>query len=257
MYNKELNTARQAVKEAGKCLMRRFNKTNQISRKGVIDLVTEADLQSEKIILEIIRESFPDDSILAEETGKHGSIKERAWIIDPLDGTTNFAHGFPFFAVSIGFQAEGEIILGIVYSPSLKERFEAVKDRGSTLNGNHIKVSENRDLNSSLLATGFPYSIREDSEQVIGLLEKILIRAQGVRRAGAAAIDLCYVAAGRLDGFWEQGLKPWDTAAGSLIVREAGGKVSDYQGEPYNPFQENIAASNPFIFDELINAIND
>lgn len=257
MYDKQVNIARLAAEEAGKCLIRRFGKTNQISKKGEIDLVTEADLQSEKRILDIIGGSFPDDSILAEETGKQENIKEHTWIIDPLDGTTNFAHGFPFFAVSIALQVKGEIVLGIVYNPCLKEHFEAVKGQGSSLNGKAIKVSENRELDSSLLATGFPYSIREDSEQVIGLLKKILVKAQGVRRAGAAAIDMCYVAAGRLDGFWEQGLKPWDTAAGSLIVQEAGGKISDYSGEPYNPFQNNIVASNPLIFDELVKAIKD
>ena len=257
MYNRELNIARQAAEEAGKCLIRQFGKTHQISKKGEIDLVTEADLQSEQTILEIIESSFPDDSILAEETGKQSNMKERTWIIDPLDGTTNFAHGFPFFAVSIALLVEGEIVLGVVYNPCLKEHFEAVRGHGSSLNDKIITVSENRELNNSLMATGFPYNIREDTEQVLSFLKKILIRAQGVRRAGAAAIDLCYVAAGRLDGFWEQGLKPWDTAAGSLIIQESGGIVSDFKGKPYNPFQKNIAASNPHIYHELIQALAD
>jgi myo-inositol-1(or 4)-monophosphatase len=256
MYTKELTIARQAAQEAGKCLMNLLGNIHQVTKKGEIDLVTEADVRSEKAIIEVITGNFPDDSILAEETGKQENIRERTWIIDPLDGTTNFAHGFPFFAVSIGLQVEGEIVLGIVYNPCMKEHFEAVIGEGATLNREPIRVSEIRELDSSLLATGFPYSIREDSDTVIGLLKKIVVKAQGVRRAGAAAVDLCYVAAGRLDGFWEQGLKPWDTAAGSLIVREAGGKISDYNGNPYNPFQKNILASNPYIFDELASAIN-
>lgn len=255
MYTKELNTAIQAAEEAGRCLMNLFGNIRQVNKKGEIDLVTEADLLAEKTILETITGNFPDDSILAEETGTHENRSDRTWIIDPLDGTTNFAHGFPFFAVSIGLQVKDEMVLGIVYNPCMKEHFEAVKGEGATLNGKPVKVSEKKDLNSSLLATGFPYSIREDSGQVIGLLKRIIVKAQGIRRAGAAAIDLCYVAAGRLDGFWEQGLKPWDTAAGSLIVQEAGGKLSDYDGNPYSPFQENIVASNPYIFGELVGAI--
>lgn len=252
MWDKELIVARQAARESGKILNDLLGKVVCINKKGEIDLVTEADLQSERIILDIIGTNFPEDSILAEEAGRHEHLSERLWIIDPLDGTTNFAHSFPFFAVSIALQVEGEVVLGLVFNPRLNEQFEARKGEGAFLNNNPIKVSGSRSLKESLLATGFPYYIYKDPKRVMGLLTKMITLVQGVRRPGSAAIDLCYVASGRLDGFWEEGLKPWDTAAGSLIVEEAGGKVSDYRGVPYTPFQKNIVASNPYIHKKML-----
>jgi len=208
MWEKELDVARQAANNAGKILNSLFGRVDRISKKGEIDLVTEADLQSEEIILDIISYNFPQDSILTEEAGKYDHLPERIWIIDPLDGTTNFAHGFPVFAVSIALEIEKELVLGLIFNPYLGEHFEAVKGEGASLNGSPIKVSSIGELRESLMATGFPYTIYEDPQGVMELLQKMIVLVQGVRRPGSAAIDLCYVAAGRLDGFWEEGLNP-------------------------------------------------
>ncbi|MBN1625753.1 MAG: inositol monophosphatase [Deltaproteobacteria bacterium] len=256
MWEKESTVTNQAVKEAGEVLTGLFGNLKGINKKGEIDLVTEADISSEKAILEIIRENFPDDGILSEESGEIDNNSERLWMIDPLDGTTNYAHSFPFFAVSIALQVKGKTVLGHVFNPVLNEHFEAVKDQGAFLNGRPIKVSQTQTLKESLLATGFPYTIYRDHEGVIDLFTRMIVGAQGVRRPGAAAIDLCYVASGRFDGFWEQGLNPWDTAAGSLVVQEAGGLLSDYNGNAYSPFQKTIVAANPHIFKEMLRVLN-
>jgi myo-inositol-1(or 4)-monophosphatase len=256
MWDKEMEVARHASREAGKILTPRFGRVNHIARKGKIDLVTEADLETETLIVDIIRSHFPHDGILAEEGGEYGLDKARVWLIDPLDGTTNFAHGFPFFAVSIALQVGGECILGIVSNPYLDEHFEAVKGSGAFLNQKSIRVSHAKDIQDSLLAVGFPYTIRENPQRVMDHLKSMAIRAQGIRRLGSAAIDLAYVAAGRLDGFWEEGLKPWDTAAGIVIVKEAGGMVSNYQGKPYSPFMDTIVASNSRIHETMLLALN-
>jgi myo-inositol-1(or 4)-monophosphatase len=255
MWEQETRVAEKAAKRAGKILEERFGKVKEIARKGEIDLVTEADLMSERAILGIIGDSFPKDAILAEESGEYGQNPDRLWIIDPLDGTTNFAHSFPFYAISIAFQAHGELVLGLVYNPCLNEYFEARKGEGAFLNKKTIRVSQSKTLRESLLATGFPYSVYREPDGVMALLKKMIVFAQGIRRPGAAAIDMCYVASGRLDGFWEEGLKAWDTAAGSLIVAEAGGKVSDYRGEPYSPFQKSIVAANPFIHRKMLDVL--
>jgi myo-inositol-1(or 4)-monophosphatase len=251
MWKKELSVAREAARRAGKILNRTLGQVNHVVKKGDIDLVTEADLESEKAILDIIGRNFPQDSILSEEAGKHDKVLSRTWIVDPLDGTTNFAHGFPFFAISIALEIEKEIVLGIVFNPYVDELFEAVKGMGAYLNNKPIKVSKAASLGESLLATGFPYNIHEEPKLVMDLLEKMVVKARGVRRPGSAAIDLCYVAAGIFDGFWEQGLKPWDTAAGTIIVKEAGGKVSTYEGTPYDPYKKTIVAANPSIHDAM------
>jgi len=252
MWKKELNTAREAATSAGIILSRLFGQVRQITKKSDIDLVTEADVQSEKKVIEIIRKTFPQDNILAEEAGKHAYSSNRTWIIDPLDGTTNFVHGFPFFAVSIGLEVGEESVVGVVFNPFMNELFEATKGAGAFLNGTPIRVSQTWDLKESLLATGFPYDIHERADDVMGRLKKMIITAQGVRRPGSAALDMCYVAAGRLDGFWEQGLHPWDTAAGIVIVEEAGGKLSTYQGTPYTPYHKSIVAANPFIHAAMV-----
>lgn len=255
MLNKELETARHAARAAGKILKNSFGRVNNIIKKGTIDLVTEADLEAEKIILETIQGNFPADSILSEEAGQQQRNSGRTWLVDPLDGTTNFAHGFPFFAVSIALEIEREIVLGIVYNPQMGEFYEGVRGEGSRLNNKPIKVSKAPNLNESLVGTGFPYYIHERPEEVIKFFSKMIVRAQGIRRPGSAAMDLCYVAAGRLDGFWEQGLNPWDTAAGIVIVEEAGGKVTTFQGEPYSPFHKTIVAANPPVHAEMIKVL--
>ena len=255
LWEKELGVAGQAARESGKILNDLFGKITKIGKKGEIDLVTEADLLSEDIIVEIIGRNFPQDNILTEESGELNRSSERLWIVDPLDGTTNFAHSFPFFAVSIALQVDNEIVLGVVYNPFMEEYFEAVKGEGAFLNKTPIKVSQVKDLKESLIATGFPYSVYKEHGSIIELFKRMIVLVQGVRRPGSASIDLCYVASGRLDGFWEEGLQPWDTAAGSLIVREAGGIVSNYDGEGYSPFQKNIVASNPHIHQKMLEVL--
>jgi myo-inositol-1(or 4)-monophosphatase len=252
VWEKELGVAGQAASESGMILNDLFGKITKIGKKGEIDLVTEADLLSENIIVEIIGRNFPQDNILTEESGELGRNSERLWIVDPLDGTTNFAHSFPFFAVSIALQVDNEIVLGVVYNPLMDEYFEAVKGEGAFLNKTPIKVSQAKDLKESLVATGFPYSVYKEPGSIIELLKRMIVLVQGVRRPGSASIDLCYVASGRLDGFWEEGLQPWDTAAGSLIVMEAGGMVSNYEGEKYSPFQKSIVAANPYIHQKML-----
>lgn len=255
MWKKEFEIATQAAEAAGKIISRMFGQVNHITKKGDIDLVTEADLEAEKTILKIIRRKFPQDNILSEEAGIHDKGSDRTWLVDPLDGTTNFAHGFPFFAVSIALEIEGQIVFGIVCNPVMNEYFEAVKGTGAYLNKNQIRVSKTLNLNDSLLGTGFPYNIHENPPRVLELFEKMVFIAQGIRRPGSAALDLCYVAAGRLDGFWEQGLNPWDTAAGSVIVEEAGGKVTTFEGALYSPYVKSIVAANPFIYDAMTEVI--
>lgn len=255
MWEKEVGVARQAAKESGKILNDLFGETISIEKKGEIDLVTEADILSEKAVMETINKSFPRDAILTEESGEHGRKSDRLWIIDPLDGTTNFAHSFPFFAVSIGLRVRDEMVLGVVYNPFMNEYFEARRGEGAFLNKKPIKVSKAEDLKDSLMGTGFPYNVYKDPARIMGLLQNMIVRVQGVRRPGAASVDLCYVASGRLDGFWEEGLQPWDTAAGSLIVREAGGIVSDFGGEGYSPFQKSIVAANPHIHPKMLDIL--
>jgi len=256
MWEKELQLASAAAREAGKILKKRFGGAMNVRKKGAIDLVTDADLQAEKAIIQLIRAHFPSDQILAEESGSQGKSPDRTWLIDPLDGTTNFAHGFPFFAVSIALEIAGEIALGIVYNPHLEEYFEAIRGSGALLNGRPITVSNTTEIGESLLATGFPYDIQDNEGGVLELFGRVIRKAQGVRRPGSAALDLCYVACGRLDGFWEKGLNPWDTAAGSIIVREAGGMLATYSGTDYTPYEKTVVAANPGLLEEMLRVIN-
>ncbi|MFH1489455.1 MAG: inositol monophosphatase family protein [Pseudomonadota bacterium] len=244
MLRDEIAVARRAALEAGKVLSGLFGKIKQITKKGVIDLVTEADVQAEKAVLDILKHHFPEDGILTEEAGAHQKNAERVWIIDPLDGTTNFAHTYPVYAVSIALEINGETVLGVVHDPSRQESFEAVRGAGAFLNRRPITVSQMKEPRDALLATGFPYYMHQRPQRVFVLFEKMLPLVQGVRRGGSAALDLCYIAAGRLDGMWEEGLKPWDTAAGSVIVEEAGGRLTDYEGRDYTPRLDTIVASN-------------
>ena len=255
MWDKELDVARHAARQAGKILKDLFGRVNHVTKKGKTDLVTEADFEAEKIIMGLILQSFPQDGIIAEEAGEHSRNASRIWFIDPLDGTVNFAHAFPFFAVSIGLHVNGEAVLGLVFNPYMDEFFEAVKGSGAFLNGKPIHVSSTSDLVDSLLAVGFPYTLHQNPHRVMDHLKKMAVRAQAIRRLGSAALDLCYVAAGKLDGYWEEGLKPWDTAGGMMIVREAGGIVTDYYGNPFSPDKETIVASNPFIHGAMLDVL--
>ncbi len=257
MWKRELDEAAKAAKEAGAFLRATYGKLIRVDKKGRIDLVSEADIESERIILGLLRGSFPEDSILTEETGLSGPESRRTWMVDPLDGTVNYVHGFPFFAVSIALREGEDTVLGVVYDPFSNEFFEAVKGMGALLNKEPIRVSSTFELNEALLGTGFPYAIRERFKPVMKRFEKMVYNAQGVRRPGSAALDLCYVAAGRLDGFWEEGLKPWDTAAGTLIVTEAKGMISCFDGSRYTPYSANLVAANPLIFQSMINLISE
>ncbi|NDY42170.1 inositol monophosphatase [Dissulfurirhabdus thermomarina] len=241
-----LDAAREAARRAGRLLMEYYGRPLEVRHKGTIDLVTEADLASERVLLADLRERFPGHGILSEEdAGAAGAPPEGpTWIVDPLDGTTNFAHGYPWFAVSVAFMDGGRVQAGAVYHPVLDECLWAGRGRGAWLNDAPVRVSAAADLGEALLATGFPYDVQERPAPVLEALGAVLVRAQGIRRAGSAALDLAGVACGRLDGFWEIKLKPWDTAAGALLVEEAGGRVSTFDGGPWSPFTPEIAASN-------------
>ncbi len=256
-YKGILETAVSAALKAGQILRSLYDNPHTIEFKGEIDLVTEADIASEEAILSILEKKSPGISILAEESAGKGESSGQGpmWIIDPLDGTTNFAHGFPWFCVSIALWQNGASEAGVIYAPLQDELFYGVKGAGAFMNADQIRVSSTRVLDRSLLATGFPYDVREKPDEVISALKDMIVKAQGVRRAGAAALDLAYVSAGRLDGFWEIKLKPWDTAAGSLLVEEAGGRVTDFGNSAYSPFLKEIVASNFRIHDEMISIL--
>lgn len=250
--------ARQAALKAGALLRRNFAQPHKITLKGRHDPVTESDLQSQEIIVQTLLQVFPNHHILAEEQGAPNSAKssqDNCWIIDPLDGTVNFAHGFPMFAVSIAFQQQGAVLYGVVYDPMREELFEAARGRGAWLNRQPIRVSTVRELDQALVATGFPYNVNERLENTISRFKKLVALAEGVRRPGSAALDLSCLAAGRFDGFWEEGLKPWDTAAAVLIVEEAGGRVSNFGGGPFDLASDNVAASNGLLHRQLLQAL--
>lgn len=240
-----------ATYEGAKILRKYFGKLTGINKKGAIDLVTEADLESEKAIINVIRKAFPKHSILAEESGLNQANAENKWIIDPLDGTTNFAHELGLFAVSIAFSHMDEIYLGFVLNPVSGELFTAEKGKGAKLNGFPISVSSTPKVSESLLVTGFPYNHPEIIDAIMFRFSQCIIASQGVRRLGSAALDLCFVACGRFDGFWEQNLKSWDTAAGTLIAEEAGACVTDFMGNPYDINQKEILATNNKIHHEM------
>jgi myo-inositol-1(or 4)-monophosphatase len=223
-----------------------------IRKKGAIDLVTEADTASERVILETILSVFPDHSVFAEESGRTAGDDQCQWIIDPLDGTTNFAHGLDLYSVSIAFALAGEVVMGLVFTPARGELFAAVKGDGATLNDQAIGVSRVVGLSDSLLVTGFPYNAKDMIPSLMGRFSRCLVASQGVRRLGSAALDLCYVACGRFEGFWEENLKPWDTAAGALIAMEAGGAVTDFSGGLFSCDMKEIVATNGGIHQELL-----
>jgi len=245
----------EAAREAGEYSLKRLGSLIEIAHKTSFnDLVTDVDRKCEEIIISRIRKEFPSHSILAEESGEDITGSTFKWVIDPLDGTVNYAHGFPVFCVSIGIISEGSAKTGVVYDPSRDELFTAEQGKGAFLNGRRINVSEREAVRDSLIATGFAYDISGKAAN-IDHFKRMLHKAQALRRAGSAAIDLCYVACGRFDGFWELGLCPWDTAAGQLIVREAGGTVTTLKGEPFDIYKKEIVASNGSVHKEMLSLL--
>ncbi len=250
-----LRTAVDAARTAGAILKKNFGKVRKIYRKGRIDIVTEIDRRSEKTIISLIGKKFPGHNILAEESAAVDRQSRYTWIIDPLDGTTNYAHAYPFYAVSIALARDNEPCVGVVFHPEMGELFCAVKGCGAFLNGKKIHVSGVRRMDNALLVTGFPYDIVEDPDITFPLFERMCLRAQGMRRDGSAALNLCYVACGRFDGFWEAKLKPWDTAAGALVAREAGASLTDYAGNPYSCFTPELLAGNRRIHADMLSIV--
>ncbi len=245
--------AEEAAQAAGSLIRDSWQQVKQIHYKSSIDLVTTIDHQSEERIVSILHKRFPTHSILAEEeTNIEGQKGEYRWIIDPVDGTTNFAHAYPHFCISIALEFAGEIILGLVYDPIKEETYRAIKGQGAFLNGARIHTTEEAELGKALLATGFPYDRRQKVDFYISFFKDFMLSCQGIRRNGSAALDLCYVACGRMEGFWEFGLHPWDTAAGCLMVKEAGGTMSDFSGNNFSIWQKEVLASNGRIHDAML-----
>lgn len=256
-YMTILNTAKDAALTAGKFLKESFNQQLEIEYKGEINLVTEKDRESQEMIYKLVKDRFPDHSILGEEDLSVEKDKDHLWLIDPIDGTTNFAQSIPMFCVSIAFMEKGSPRVGVVYLPMLDEMFHAVRGSGAFLNNKQIHVSKKTELGKSLLATGFPYDRRESKINNVNHFNKFILRSLCIRRMGSAAIDLCYTAAGRFDGFWELKLFPWDSAAGLLIVEEAGGKVTDFSGNSFNPFLKECLATNGLIHSQMLQTLNE
>jgi myo-inositol-1(or 4)-monophosphatase len=247
----------EAAKAGAAEILRFFNSDFIISHKeGINNLVTEADHASEKAILNVIKSQFPDHYILAEEAGEIIQDSSYKWIIDPIDGTVNFAHGIPLNCVSIGIEHNGEIIMGAVYNPHLSEFFFAEKEKGAALNDKPIYVSKETEVIKACLVTGFPYTYINMPDGPLEIFERFIRKGVPVRRLGSAAIDLCWVACGRFDGFYEHKLEAWDSAAGYLIVEEAGGKVTDFTGKKFSPYQHRILATNGRIHDDMLAVIN-
>jgi myo-inositol-1(or 4)-monophosphatase len=250
-----LDTAVFAARQAGDYLKARLGRKLQIEKKGDINLVTDVDRESEAMIRRIIAERYPDHRFKAEEGTEAGGDSEYIWLVDPLDGTTNFAHGFPFFCVSIALVKSNDIIAGCIHDPVIDECFTTEKGRGAFLNGKEISVSETQSLDDAFLATGFPYDIRETDDTNLPQFAEFAVTARAIRRAGSAALDLAYVACGRFDGYWEMKLNPWDIAAGILMVEEAGGMVTDWAGRPYDLSRGIVLASNGRIHGQMIETL--
>jgi myo-inositol-1(or 4)-monophosphatase len=251
-----MEVAIKAALEAGGVLRRSLGRVREIAYKGENNLVTEVDRLSENTVIGIIKASFPSHGIFAEERGKSSSESDFLWIIDPLDGTTNYAHTYPVFSVSIALQIKGTLVLGVVYDPLREELFSAELGSGAYLNERSIKVSAVRTVKESLLCTGFTHENEWMVEENLIHFANFIKRAQAVRRDGSAALDLCYVACGRYDGFWELGLNPWDTAAGSLILKEAGGKITDFNGREFSIYSEELLATNGIIHKEMLDVLS-
>lgn len=253
-----LATAVEIVLRAGEIQMSRRESGFQIDKKGTIDLVTEVDLECEKMCRAVLAERFPHHDILAEELssgpGQPRTSRYR-WVFDPLDGTTNYAHGLPVFCASLALEIDGRVEVGAIYDPTRKELFTGERGQGAFVNGTRLRVSETRGLLDALLVTGFPYDVHEKLVPLLAMFGAFLGEARAVRRLGSAALDLCYVAAGRFDGFWEKTLKPWDVAAGALIVEEAGGRITGMDGSPFDPAAAHLVASNGQIHGAMLGVI--
>lgn len=243
------------ARKSGLLLKDKFNHTHEIEYKGDINIVTEADKMSESLIIESIRREYPRHGILSEESPSISGTEKLRWIIDPLDGTTNYAHGYPVFCVSIALEKEDQVILGVIYDPMRDDMFVAVHNEGVFLNERKMTASSEENISRSLLATGFPYDIRDSKENNLSYFNSMALSVQAIRRAGAAALDLAYLAAGRFDGFWELKLKPWDTSAGCLMVEEAGGKVTDLFGKTWNITSPHLLASNGLIHQQMMDIL--
>jgi myo-inositol-1(or 4)-monophosphatase len=253
-----LATAIEAVLRAGDVQMAHFGQAMRVEKKGAIDLVTEIDIEVERAFRAMIAERFPDHHVLGEEFGSaedQARVPRFCWVFDPVDGTTNYAHGLPIFCSSLALEVDGEPVVAAVYDPNRKELFTAERGRGAWLNGQPLRVSAAASLIDSLLVTGFHYDVQKDPGDVIALFGAFIARARAVRRLGSAALDLCYVAAGRFDGFWEKKLQPWDVAGGALIVSEAGGRVTGMTGSPYSSRGGSVLATNSHIHEEMLEII--
>jgi myo-inositol-1(or 4)-monophosphatase len=252
-----LATAVEAVVRAGDMQMARFGAGVRVDKKGAIDLVTEVDVAVERMFRALIAERFPDHDVLAEELDAGATLEaSHRWVFDPLDGTTNYAHDLPIFCASLALAIDGEAVVAAVYDPNRRELFTAERGGGARLNGAAIGVTRTAALLDAMLVTGFPYDVHEALGEVMDLFGRFVGRARAVRRLGSAAIDLCWVAAGRMDGFWEERLRPWDTMAGALIVAEAGGRVSDMAGGPWEPDGGQILASNGHLHEAMVEVIH-
>ena len=247
-----LQVAVAAAKEAGRIQKEHVGRITRVEYKGEIDPVTEVDRLCEKAVVGMIRDAFPSHDVLTEESPFKGNGAPWKWIVDPLDGTTNYLHGLPCFCVSVALEVKGEVAVGVVYDPMLDELFHAERGKGAFLNGNRISVSKKDNLDRSFLCTGFPYDVRERPDFYLGYFREFMIRSFALRRLGSAALDLCYLAAGRFDGFWELKLHAWDVAAAGLIVVEAGGVTTDFRGGPFSIYSGEILASNGLIHQEML-----
>lgn len=251
-----IKVAEDAARKAGAYIIEAMSGLRQVDYKGRVDMVTNVDRGSEAIILECIRRVYPEHAILAEETGDNQLCSDWRWVIDPIDGTTNFVHGYPFFCVSIAVQFRQQTVTAVVFDPVHDELFSALLGQGAFLNGEPLRVSQTTELSKALLATGFPYDLGDRWHRSMDYFKLFYYQTHGVRRDGAAALDLCYVAAGRFDGFWEYDLKPWDVAAGLLLVTEAGGKITDFKGNPSALGDGQLVASNGGLHDRMLEVID-
>ena len=245
------------IRQAGTVLMEGYGNVRHLQQKGVIDLVTEFDKRSEEVIISSIQQNFPEHSILAEESGHNNTISEYQWVIDPLDGTTNFAHGIPVFSVSIALLKNNSPVVGVVYDPFRNEMFSAELGQGATLNNHPIHVSSQTDLGHAAISTGFPYDLRTNPRNNLAQFVQFQLRTQAVRHLGSAALDCSWTAMGRLDGYWEFAVKPWDIGAGALIVREAGGSVTSVEGDENFLSNESILVSNSLLHTQMLRVLSE